>query len=321
MAAMARDIKLPDIGDFKNVPIIEILVKPGQTVAKEEADRHARKRQGDARRARARSRRDRRNQGQSRRQGEPGRAAGDDRRRRRRAGGEPKAPDAPRLPLLPPRRSPCPGLLRRPRPISNATSSGARRRSRRLYRRVPRRRSRRRRSCWSNAARRSAASASMSAASRPRLCCTRPKSSTKPQASAAHGVTFAQAEHRSRRIARLEGQRRQAADRRADGARASQRKVTVVTGEGKFASPNTLAVDDGGGRKNVSRSTRRSSPPAPNRSRRGFIPKRPAHLRFDRRARDRQYPQAHAGARRRHHRAGDGDRLSCARARRSPSSN
>src|ERR1700689_1881987 len=33
---MAREIRLPDIGDFKDVPIIEIHVKPGQTVAKEE---------------------------------------------------------------------------------------------------------------------------------------------------------------------------------------------------------------------------------------------------------------------------------------------
>ena len=33
---MAQEIKLPDIGDFKDVPIIEIHIKPGQTVAKEE---------------------------------------------------------------------------------------------------------------------------------------------------------------------------------------------------------------------------------------------------------------------------------------------
>jgi dihydrolipoamide dehydrogenase len=33
---MAGEIRLPDIGDFKDVPIIEIHVKPGQTVAKEE---------------------------------------------------------------------------------------------------------------------------------------------------------------------------------------------------------------------------------------------------------------------------------------------
>src|SRR5271154_6311851 len=33
---MASEIRLPDIGDFKDVPIVEIHVKPGQTVAKEE---------------------------------------------------------------------------------------------------------------------------------------------------------------------------------------------------------------------------------------------------------------------------------------------
>ena len=33
---MASEIRLPDIGDFKNVPVIEIHVKPGQSVAKEE---------------------------------------------------------------------------------------------------------------------------------------------------------------------------------------------------------------------------------------------------------------------------------------------
>ena len=33
---MANEIRLPDIGDFKDVPIIEILVKPGQSVAKDD---------------------------------------------------------------------------------------------------------------------------------------------------------------------------------------------------------------------------------------------------------------------------------------------
>src|SRR5579863_5130970 len=33
---MASEIRLPDIGDFKDVPIIEIAVKPGQSVAKDE---------------------------------------------------------------------------------------------------------------------------------------------------------------------------------------------------------------------------------------------------------------------------------------------
>ena len=33
---MPEEIRLPDIGDFKNVPIIEVLVRPGQSVRKEE---------------------------------------------------------------------------------------------------------------------------------------------------------------------------------------------------------------------------------------------------------------------------------------------
>ena len=32
---MAKEIRLPDIGDFKDVPIVEILVAPGQSVAKD----------------------------------------------------------------------------------------------------------------------------------------------------------------------------------------------------------------------------------------------------------------------------------------------
>ena len=31
------DIRIPDIGDFKNVPVIEVLVKPGDEVAAETA--------------------------------------------------------------------------------------------------------------------------------------------------------------------------------------------------------------------------------------------------------------------------------------------
>ena len=33
---MTDTIKVPDIGDFKDVPVIEVYVKPGQTVAAEE---------------------------------------------------------------------------------------------------------------------------------------------------------------------------------------------------------------------------------------------------------------------------------------------
>jgi len=33
----STEVKVPDIGDFKNVEVIEILVKPGDTVAKEQS--------------------------------------------------------------------------------------------------------------------------------------------------------------------------------------------------------------------------------------------------------------------------------------------
>ncbi len=33
----AIEIKVPDIGDFTDVPVIEILVKPGDTVKKEDS--------------------------------------------------------------------------------------------------------------------------------------------------------------------------------------------------------------------------------------------------------------------------------------------
>src|SRR5262245_53192941 len=32
-----RDVLVPDIGDFKNIPVIEVLVKPGDTVKPEDA--------------------------------------------------------------------------------------------------------------------------------------------------------------------------------------------------------------------------------------------------------------------------------------------
>ncbi|MGH8865220.1 MAG: biotin/lipoyl-containing protein, partial [Burkholderiales bacterium] len=32
-----RDVLVPDIGDFKNIPVIEVLVKPGDTVKAEDS--------------------------------------------------------------------------------------------------------------------------------------------------------------------------------------------------------------------------------------------------------------------------------------------
>ena len=34
---MAAEVKVPDIGDFKSVEVIEVLVKPGDKVAKEQS--------------------------------------------------------------------------------------------------------------------------------------------------------------------------------------------------------------------------------------------------------------------------------------------
>src|SRR4051794_30626788 len=31
------EVKVPDIGDFKDVPVIEVLVKPGDTIAREDS--------------------------------------------------------------------------------------------------------------------------------------------------------------------------------------------------------------------------------------------------------------------------------------------
>ena len=33
----AIEVKVPDIGDFKDIPVIEVLVKPGDAVAKDES--------------------------------------------------------------------------------------------------------------------------------------------------------------------------------------------------------------------------------------------------------------------------------------------
>ena len=104
---MTDTIKVPDIGDFKDVPVIEVYVKPGQIVAAEETLITLGIRQGDAGRSRALGRDHRRSQDQDRRQGERGHGDCDVRRcgcRKRSPGGMLRPP--PRL------------LLRRQRAIS-----------------------------------------------------------------------------------------------------------------------------------------------------------------------------------------------------------
>ena len=192
---MAKEIRLPDIGDFKDVPIIEILVAPGQSVRKDEtiltleSDKASmdvpapedgvigeiRVKVGD-------------------------KVTQGDVLATYSGGGETKqaaAPQTPKAPRRPPtpeaaasksrsplprpprpqvrRRSPPPTLAARPisRPISwfwapvpAATPPPS---APPIWGRT---------SFWSTRARRSAASASTSAASRPRRCCMSPRSST-----------------------------------------------------------------------------------------------------------------------------------------------
>ena len=132
---MAQEIKVPDIGDFKSVPVIEVLVKAGDAVKAEdplivlESDKatmevpapaagvvgEVKVKVGD-------------------KVGE-GRADLDARRRRRGRGGREVRAAAP--------PAPAPAASRARRRRSARRSSGAGRGSRRLFRRLPRRRPRR----------------------------------------------------------------------------------------------------------------------------------------------------------------------------------
>ena len=60
------DVKVPDIGDFKDVPVIEVLVKVGDVVEAEQSLIYARIRQSDDGRALASSGRGRRGCGEGR---------------------------------------------------------------------------------------------------------------------------------------------------------------------------------------------------------------------------------------------------------------
>ena len=173
---MASEIRLPDIGDFKDVPIIEILIKPGQNVAKDEillileSDKASlevpapdagvigeikvkvgdKVSQGDLLATFARQRR--------RPAGQAGRAGAD--RRAREPDARAVAGPAPRP--------------RRRNPISNATCwCSAPAPAATPPRSAPPISASM--SCWWSATRRWAASASTSAAFPPRRCCTSPR--------------------------------------------------------------------------------------------------------------------------------------------------
>ena len=117
---------------------------------------------------------------------------------------------------------------------------------------------------------------------------------------------------RSRRFARLEGGRRQAPDRRPDGACPPAQSDGRYR-RGRFTSPHTLAVETAGGPAHypLQQGDRRRGLGA---GRARLHPARSARLGLDRSARTASSAEPPAGPRWRHHRAGNGDGLSRARA-------
>ena len=67
------EVRVPDIGDFKDVAVIEVLVKPGDTVKVEQTPDHGRERQGVDGDPVVARRRGQGAEGQGRRQGQHGR--------------------------------------------------------------------------------------------------------------------------------------------------------------------------------------------------------------------------------------------------------
>ena len=298
---MASEIRLPDIGDFKDVPIIEIArqTRPERRQGRHSAD--AGERQGDARGAGPGGRRDRRDQGQGRRQGEPGRPAGDLRERRpaapapRRAAPPSNQPAAAAAPAPAAEKSDleCDVLVLGAGPGGYTAAFRAADLGQNVVlverrpdarRRLPQRRL--------HSLEGAAACRQGDRRSRAYGCARR---------------RLRQAELRPRQAARLQGRRRQAPDRRPHGAR------QTAQGDGRHRRGEIHLRQharrrDGGGppRRAFRQGDHRRRLRA---GRAGLHPAGQAHLGLDRRARPGLRAEAHAGARRRHHRARNGDRL------------
>ena len=143
---MAQEIRLPDIGDFKDVPIIEILVAPGQSVRKEATILTLESDKATLDVPAPEDGRDRRDPCQGRRQGEPGEPARD---LCKRGAGQPAAAPAPpaaarQRPPRPGSRSGCAAACAGARHAADfeAEVLVLRRGAGRLHRRLPRRRPR-----------------------------------------------------------------------------------------------------------------------------------------------------------------------------------
>ena len=103
-------------------------------------------------------------------------------------------------------------------------------------------------------------------------------------------------------------------------AMAKMRKVTVVRGYGSFIDPHHVQVEETTGsaktrpaRRRPSASSNASSPPAPQAMRLPFLPDDPRIVDSTGALELRASAEAHAGRRRRHHRPGDGHRVHHAR--------
>ena len=318
------EVKVPDIGDFKDIPVIEVLVKPGDSVKPEDplislesdkatmdvpapqpgtvkdikikvgdkvsqgtliltldADGAARKRGGTAPRIGA------------------GACA--------RAGSRnPPLQHPPRLPAAaaPARRR----TLRRRARRHPRRSGGARRGSRRLYRGIPRRRSRqenRADRALSDAGRRVPERRlhSVESAAARRQSDQRSRASSRTPASSFGKPKID--------IDKLRAWKDSVVGKLTKGLAglAKQRKVRVVQGNGEFASAQHDRASKPGRRRRRPSSFDHCIIAAGSSAvaHPGLSVRRPAHLRFDRRARAARDPEAPAGHRRRHHRARDGD--------------
>ena len=282
---MANEIRLPDIGDFKDVPIIEILVAPGQSVRKDEpiltleSDKASmdvpapedgvigeirvkvgdKVSQGDVLATYAGGRR-----------GEAGRRAAAPKRPRRRAQGggveiQEPAPKPPRPRSAAEARG-RPGRAGRFR----GRYSGSGRRSRRLHRRLPRRRSRaeRRSGRLATDARRRVPQRRLHPVQGAAAC---RQGHRRRQGDGLAWGELRRADLRPCGDPRLEGWRGQAPDRRPRRAREAaqgqggDRRGQVHLAQHACASRPRRA-------RGSCASTRRSSPPAPSRPRRGSSP-------------------------------------------------
>ena len=336
------EVKVPDIGDYDDVPVIEVLVAVGDTVAKDqglvtlESDKATMevpsRAAGVVKELKVKL-------GDKLSEGSvvamiEAEGAGDSCRSRRcpkrrsrlqaRRGARARREGAPRI------RSPRPQARRRERaapapqagvraaaarPTSNAASScSAPGPAATPPRSAPPISAWTR--CWSNATPRSAASASTSAAFRRRRCCTRPRVIDEAAHASDYGVDFGKPKIDLDKLRALQGQGRRPAHqgpgRHGEAAQGARR----CRAPAKFVSPNEIEIAGDDGKTQLLRFEQCIIAAGSQ------AVKLPAFPWDDPRVMDstdalraRRHPEETAGRRRRHHRPGNGDGVSRARQR------